>query len=110
MGRHVTRIAAALAATLATAAGVAYAQGYFAEGSYATRPAPEQMPDASFVVCRLAYRSVRSEPGGIGWGTDHPHAESNLTTRPSGLAKAPRSRDAPPRPQILRRRPARKPL
>ena len=48
------------------------AQRFFREGSFATRYAPPQMPDASFVICRLAYRSVRSEPSGIGWQTDYP--------------------------------------
>jgi hypothetical protein len=59
-------VASAVAAALVAAVGVAHAQRYFREGSYATRLAPPQMPDASFVVCRLAYRSVRAEPSGIG--------------------------------------------
>ena len=105
MGRHLTGIAAVLAAALATAAGVAYAQGYFSEGSFATRPAPPQMPDASFVVCRLAYRSVRSEPSGIGWRTDYPYSEINLTTRLSELTKTPVSRDASRRPNFYVVRP-----
>src|SRR4026209_778511 len=87
MGRHRSIVAVALAATLVAAVGVAHAQRYFREGSYATRLAPPQMPDASFVVCRLAYRSVRAEPSGIGWQTDYPYAEINLTTRLSELTK-----------------------
>ena len=51
------------------------------------------MPDGSFVVCRLAYRSVRVEPMGIGWQTDYPYAEINLTTRLSELTKTRVSRD-----------------
>jgi hypothetical protein len=51
------------------------------------------MPDGNFVVCRLAYRQVRSEPSGIGWMTDYPYAEINLTTRFSELTKTRVSRD-----------------
>jgi hypothetical protein len=79
-------VAAVVAATLVVAA--AYAQGYrFREGSLPARYAPAQMPDGAFVVCRLAYRSVRAEPMGIGWQTDYPFAEINLTTRLSELTK-----------------------
>jgi hypothetical protein len=81
-------------AVVATAALAAYAQGYrFREGSLGARYAPEHMPDARFVVCRIAYRSVRVEPMGIGWQTDYPFAEINLTTRLSELTKTPVSRD-----------------
>jgi hypothetical protein len=75
--------------------GVAYAQRgfYFREGSLPARYAPEQMPDASFVICRLAYTRVRNEPSGIGWQTDYPYAEVNLTTRLSELTKTRVSRD-----------------
>ena len=45
------------------------------------------MPDGSFLVCRLEYESVRPEPMGIGWQTDYPYAEINLTTRLSELTK-----------------------
>jgi hypothetical protein len=73
---------------------VAYAQGFrFREGSLPARYAPAHMPDASFVVCRIAYSSVRMEPMGIGWQTDYPYAEVNLTTRFSELTKANVSRD-----------------
>ena len=82
--RHV----AAVVVTAVLAVGGAYAQGYrFREGSLPARYAPEHMPDGAFVVCRLAYRSVRSEPMGIGWQTDYPFAEINLTTRLSELTK-----------------------
>ena len=84
----------ALAAIVLAAAGVAHAQRFFREGSYAPRYAPSEMPDANFVVCRLAYRQVRSEPSGIGWMTDYPYAEINLTTRFSELTKARVSRDS----------------
>lgn len=69
-------------------------QRYFREGSYPARWAPAQMPDAAFVLCRLAYRQARFEPSGIGWMTDYPYAEINLTTRLSELTRTTISRDA----------------
>jgi hypothetical protein len=74
--------------------GGAYAQRFgFREGSFATRYAPATMPDAAFVICRLQYRQVRSEYSGIGWQTDYPFAEINLTTRLAELTKTLVSRD-----------------
>ena len=90
--------AAAVSAGLAAAA-YAQQQGYrFREGSMAARYAPPHMPDASFLICRLSYRSVRVEPMGIGWQTDYPFAEINLTTRLSELTKTRVSRDSEGRP------------
>ena len=51
------------------------------------------MPDASFVICRLAYSRSDAEQSGIGWQTDYPYAEINLTTRLSELTKTRVSRD-----------------
>jgi hypothetical protein len=96
------RPAVALLIVLATLAvtGVAFAQrgfggGFrgFREGSFPYIAAPEQMPDSSFVVCRLAYRQIRREESGIGWQTDYPYAEINLTTRFSELTKTRVSRN-----------------
>jgi hypothetical protein len=103
--RHRSIVAAAVAATVIAAAGVAHAQRFFREGSFAPRYAPAQMPDSSFVVCRLAYRSVRAEPSGIGWQTDYPYAEINLTTRLSELTKTRVSRDANHQPNFYVVRP-----
>ena len=81
------RLGWALIAVAAVAV-AASAQGFrFREGSLPPRYAPAQMPDAAFVICRVAYRSVRVEPMGIGWQTDYPYAEVNLTTRLSELTK-----------------------
>jgi len=85
---------AVLAAILIGAAGAAYAQRYFREGTFATRFAPAVMPDAGLVICRLAYTQVRRETSGIGWETDYPYAEINLMTRLSELTKTRISRDA----------------
>jgi hypothetical protein len=92
--RPACRVAVAVAAAVTILAAAAYGQGYrFREGSLPARYAPPQMPDGSFVVCRLAYRSVRVEPMGIGWQTDYPYAEINLTTRLSELTKTRVSRN-----------------
>jgi hypothetical protein len=88
---------ALLAGVLMAAA--AFAQGFrFREGSLPPRWAPAKMPDAAFTICRLSYRSVRSEPMGIGWQTDYPYAEINLTTRLSELTRTRVSRDEQGRP------------
>ena len=78
---------------LALASSAAYGQRYFREGSFPARWAPDEMPDSAFVICRLAYRQVRSESSGIGWMTDYPYVEINLTTRLSELTKTTVSRD-----------------
>jgi hypothetical protein len=68
---------------------VAYAQFGFGELSTPIRRAPDLFPDRNFVVCRLQYREVRSEPNGGGWRTDYPYGEINLTIRFSELTKTP---------------------
>ena len=84
--------AAAVAITLLTGT-VLVAQQYFREGTIPARYAPDHMPDARFVLCRLAYRQVRREQSGIGWQTDYPYAEVNLMTRLSELTRTQVSRD-----------------
>ena len=75
-------------------AGAADAQrSYFREGGFVTRYAPAQMPDSEVVICRLAYTQVRREQSGIGWETDYPYAEINLSTRFSELTRTRISRD-----------------
>ena len=97
--RRTVALLLVFAATIALT-GVAFAQrgfggGFrgFREGGFPYIAAPEQMPDASFVVCRLAYRQIRREESGIGWQTDYPYAEINLTTRFSELTKTRVSRN-----------------
>jgi hypothetical protein len=92
--------ATAALACVVMAAAAAYAQqGFrFREGSLPPRYAPAAMPDGSFTICRLQYRSVRSEPMGIGWQTDYPYAEINLMTRTSELTKTRISRGLDGRP------------
>jgi len=80
-------------AAMILAAGGVSVQRFFREGGFAARYAPAQMPDSSFVICRLAYTQVRREQSGIGWETDYPYAEINLTTRFSELTRTRISRD-----------------
>src|SRR5918993_463301 len=76
-------------------AALAYAQfGFGGELSTPIRRAPEAFPDRNFVVCRLQYREVRSEPNGGGWRTDYPYGEINLMIRLSELTKTPVSWEA----------------
>jgi len=81
------------AAMMILAAGGVSAQRFFREGGFAARYAPARMPDSSFVICRLAYTQVRREQSGIGWETDYPYAEINLSTRFSELTRTRISRD-----------------
>jgi len=91
--RRASKAVLVAAVLLGAFAGIASGQFRFREGSFAPRYAPPEMPDAGFVICRLAYRQVRSEPMGIGWMTDYPYAEVNLTTRLSELTRTRVSRD-----------------
>src|SRR5262245_10555951 len=96
MAPRVRRLAVAVAAVVVLMGGAAaFAQrGFFyREGTIPPRYAPEHMPDATFIFCRMAYRSVRMEPSGIGWRTDYPYAEINLMTRLSELTKTRISRN-----------------
>ena len=43
--------------------------------------------DGKFHVCRLMYQQVRQQNLGMGWGTDYPYAEINLSIRLSELTK-----------------------
>ncbi len=71
-------------------AGYAYAQwGYFREGRLPPRFPPAVRTDRGFSVCRVMYESVRYEAMGMGWRTDYPYAEINLTIRLSELTKTP---------------------
>ena len=68
-------------------AAAAYAQFFGGELNTPVRRAPATFPDRNFVVCRLEYRQVRSEPNGGGWRTDYPYGEINLMIRLSELTK-----------------------
>jgi hypothetical protein len=57
--------------------------------------------DGRFNFCRLMYTSVLREEGGIGWGTDYPGADQNLSVRLSELTKTAVSRQADGQPNHL---------
>lgn len=54
---------------------------------------PADFSDGGFAICKLMYRSVRSEWLGMGWATDYPYAAINLMTRVSELTKTTISRN-----------------
>lgn len=43
--------------------------------------------DGTFNFCRLMYRSARRHQRGLGWGTDYPHADMNLSIRLGELTR-----------------------
>jgi Domain of unknown function (DUF4159) len=47
----------------------------------------EDVDGGAFQMCRMMYRSVRAHQRGLGWGTDYPYAEINLSIRLSELTK-----------------------
>ena len=57
------------------------------------RFAPPDLGDGTFVVCKLMYTSLFTEPQGVGWSTDYPYAGHNLMIRLSELTQTPVSRD-----------------
>lgn len=61
----------------------------FGEGGYAG-PIRLGLPEkpGGFTFCRLWYNQVRREQGGLGWSTDYPRADRNLTLRLSELTTA----------------------
>jgi hypothetical protein len=70
-------------------AATAFAQRYrLPEGpNVPARFRPATFNDGAFTHCKLMYRSNRSEPNGMGWGTDYPYAGINLMTRLGELTK-----------------------
>jgi hypothetical protein len=93
--RLLVLLGVALTAVLGIATSVrAQWWGRVAEGyDVPERIPPDDLGDGAFTVCKLKYRSVRSEWLGMGWATDYPYAGINLTTRVSELTKTPVSRD-----------------
>src|SRR5262245_2364310 len=92
-----------LTATLVCVAlfgGVAAAQ--FGRGRVGrARVASDADFDGRFNFCRLMYTSVLREEGGIGWSTDYPGADQNLSIRLSELTKTAVSRQTNGEPNHL---------
>jgi hypothetical protein len=89
-----TRLVQGVALALFLAATSAYAQdwfrGYGGRGEGAGIPPRFRKAadfDGAFQMCRMMYRSVRSHQRGLGWGTDYPYAEINISIRLSELTK-----------------------
>lgn len=81
-----------LLAVVAVLVSAAYGFAQFRGGEGLRSPArfaPDEFPDRDFVVCRMMYTEVRSEPNGGGWRTDYPYGEINLTIRFSELTRTP---------------------
>lgn len=89
------RIAAALVVAFLLAGSLAEAQRGFrggrgrfgSESGAPPRFATETDFDGKFHMCRLMYTQVRQQNLGMGWGTDYPYAEINLSIRLSELTK-----------------------
>ena len=82
-------VALLMAGTLAEAQrGFRGGRGRFGSESGAPpRFASETDFDGKFHLCRLMYQQVRQQNLGMGWGTDYPLAEINLSIRLSELTK-----------------------
>ena len=89
------RLAAGLVVALLLATALAEAQRGFrgGRGRFGSESgAPPRFPEAKdfdgkFHLCRLMYTQVRQQNLGMGWGTDYPYAEINLSIRLSELTK-----------------------
>ena len=63
----------------------AYAVAQFRSRGVEGEMAPARFPDADFAICRLVYTEVRRY--GVGWRTDYPLGERNLSIRFSELTR-----------------------
>ncbi|MEY4635134.1 MAG: hypothetical protein RJA55_932 [Acidobacteriota bacterium] len=89
------RLAAGLVVAILLATSLAEAQRGFrggrgrfgSESGAPPRFAGEADFDGKFHICRLMYTQVRQQNLGMGWGTDYPFAEINLSIRLSELTK-----------------------
>ena len=84
-------------------ASAAYAAAQFRNrGGVQGEMAPARFPDGDFVICRLVYTEVRRY--GVGWRTDYPLGERNLSIRFSEMTRArvSRRRDGEPNHYLVR--------
>ena len=79
-----SRLSAVLTCVLMLAAG-GYGLAQFRNASVQSTQAPEKFPDGDFVICRLVYTEVRRY--GVGWRTDYPLGEHNLSIRLAELTR-----------------------
>ena len=107
------RLASALVVALLLAGSLAEAQRGFrggrgrfgSESGAPPKFATETDFDGKFHLCRLMYQQVRQQNLGMGWGTDYPYAEINLSIRLSELTKTTVSFDGARSPNHLVVRP-----
>jgi hypothetical protein len=104
--RRPARLIASLTAVFVLAS-TAFALAQFRERGFGilglgSGLAPQEFPDADFVICRLVYTEVRRY--GQGWRTDYPLGERNLSVRFSELTKTrvSRARDNSPNHYLVR--------
>jgi hypothetical protein len=64
---------------VAVVVGAQVPEGWRGGMQYQLEMVPERR--AGFTFCRLRYDSVRREPMGLGWSTDYPMADRNMTIR-----------------------------
>jgi hypothetical protein len=90
-----SRVAGALVLAILLAATLAEAQRGFrggrgrfgSESGAPPRFASAEDFDGTFHICRLMYTQVRQQNLGMGWGTDYPYAEINLSIRLAEMTK-----------------------
>jgi hypothetical protein len=83
-------------------ASTAYALAQFRGRGVDGTLAPARFPDGDFVICRLVYTEVRRF--GVGWRTDYPLGERNLSIRLAELTRTrvSRGRDGSPNHYLVR--------
>jgi hypothetical protein len=94
--------AIALLAGVFVLVSAAYSLAQFRGGRIDGTLAPARFPDGDFVICRLVYTEVRRY--GVGWRTDYPLGERNLSIRFSELTRTrvSRGRDGSPNHYVVR--------
>ena len=92
----------ALVTVVLVLASAAFAVAQFRGRGVEGEMAPKQFPDGDFVICRLVYTEVRRY--GVGWRTDYPLGERNLSIRFGELTRTrvSRRRDGEPNHYLVR--------
>jgi hypothetical protein len=83
--RLASSVAVALTVAVCVLVSTPFALAQFRGRGLEGQIAPAQFPDGDFVVCRLVYTEVRRY--GVGWRTDYPLGERNLSIRLSELTR-----------------------
>ncbi len=97
MSRRLRARTAGLGVAILAASAVIAAQPYPWGWRWSRVPPRFPQPgdfDGRFNFCRILYDSVRREAGGMGWWTDYPSSDVNLSIRLSQITKVPVAVDA----------------